>query len=1296
MSPTRYIALLTAAVVQVTAQVSGPPNKVIAAGGYHSLFLSSDGVLSSVGLNDFGQLGYGNPASKMTPVFVSEGVVSVASVGGSSHYIDTAGNLWSTGQNVFGQLGNGTYDNKGIPVLVAADVVRVFSGTQTTFYIKRDGSLWGMGNNSEGQIGDGSKSNRNTPVRLPDGAIEVAPGLNHTLLLKSDGSVWSVGNNEYGQLLDGTKTSRSNWAKVAENTIKIAAGLYHSMLLKPGGSLFVGGRADSGQLGLTSDSPVLTPVMVAQDVTQIYAAGAYSAYISSKKELFTTRFSGGFGVFSKIAEEVKDVAAGYEHLLWVSVTDAVWGVGNNRFGQLGIGSLVTPPSPVRIREVAAPRIPIIVKEPSDRVASPGLEVSFSVVSTSYDAAVYQWKKDGVAINGATDRTYSISKLQVGDAGKYSVLVRTGSGFSESRSAVLKVSELSASVPITYANSGGGVDTLYAFEGGKTAILLPHLDYDYELVQRVLGVMDFMWSRYQDATGREPPLYKHFNGKPTLAVCKTGNIGGAAVGYLGASGIETGKAHFDIIYNTLKQANWDNNFLVGYEFGRNFSSSGYSGKIDFSGLDFDTPNLFGASVYKPAILDWWSIQGVPESVWRWSESYADINEYIQHATDYILDPSARFENSILRNDFKAMSRGRKRPHNIIEGLIGILNEEYGLGFTNRFWREVEGLGGAASVQGAMDNFALACSRAARQDLSGIFEGQFKIGLSDGAKALAGRLPYRSEPVRLRRLPRKIPDNQRNRLIDPDFDQRPNLEWYVDQGFLPGVMPRIDGRNPKTSSNALRLDGAVVVAPGTGGEAIYRAFPVLSEVTPSTVRVSGWIKGANLTVEPYLALSPWAAVEVMVYSGELGNFVDFIPFSSVSGMRVDAPWSFDWIYFEQYGVRKTFGGFGSHTVPHVDVRVRTSGGAVWVSDLAVEEIPLNGASAVPTILRQLDDKTVRAGESVSLIFAVGSPDTVSYAWFKDDAPLGLGNGCTVSFPTIKSTDSGRYRVVAYTGGKEIGSRTAVVSVISPDQPQIISISPNLLVASGERARLGLVVTGSGPFSYQWFRGDSGNVSDPVNGAVGASLITSPLLQPTSYWAKVTDSGGKATNSPAIYVDVSALATLSASQVVVGGGLDNSSSVTVTNTISFQGSAPSKVSWAILAPPGWRFLASGGLEGEVKPVYKSGDILEWVWGGVVQGPIEFSYTLAAPPGSTAGASVISLVTVQQDGKEVQLLAKPDPLVVRSSSLHSADSNRDGRISLTELTRVIELYNYRSGTTRTGQYKPQAGTEDGFTPGP
>lgn len=49
-----------------------------------------------------------------------------------------------------------------------------------------------------------------------------------------------------------------------------------------------------------------------------------------------------------------------------------------------------------------------------------------------------------------------------------------------------------------------------------------------------------------------------------------------------------------------------------------------------------------------------------------------------------------------------------------------------------------------------------------------------------------------------------------------------------------------------------------------------------------------------------------------------------------------------------------------------------------------------------------------------------------------------------------------------------------------------------------------------------------------------------------------------------------------------------------------------------------------------------------------------------------------------------------------HSADVNQDGKIGLTELTRVIELYNARSGSIRTGKYSVQGATEDGFAPGP
>ena len=65
------------------------------------------------------------------------------------------------------------------------------------------------------------------------------------------------------------------------------------------------------------------------------------------------------------------------------------------------------------------------------------------------------------------------------------------------------------------------------------------------------------------------------------------------------------------------------------------------------------------------------------------------------------------------------------------------------------------------------------------------------------------------------------------------------------------------------------------------------------------------------------------------------------------------------------------------------------------------------------------------------------------------------------------------------------------------------------------------------------------------------------------------------------------------------------------------------------------------------------------------------------------------------------PEPLraaavVATLNRHHSADTDLDGKLSLMELTRVIELYNFRSGTTRTGDYRESEGTEDGFAPGP
>lgn len=61
-----------------------------------------------------------------------------------------------------------------------------------------------------------------------------------------------------------------------------------------------------------------------------------------------------------------------------------------------------------------------------------------------------------------------------------------------------------------------------------------------------------------------------------------------------------------------------------------------------------------------------------------------------------------------------------------------------------------------------------------------------------------------------------------------------------------------------------------------------------------------------------------------------------------------------------------------------------------------------------------------------------------------------------------------------------------------------------------------------------------------------------------------------------------------------------------------------------------------------------------------------------------------------------------VTLANVHSADTRRaptdalpNGALDLFELSRGIELYNYRDGMVRTDQYHVQAGSEDGFSPG-
>lgn len=101
---------------------------------------------------------------------------------------------------------------------------------------------------------------------------------------------------------------------------------------------------------------------------------------------------------------------------------------------------------VVITHTAAPAAvaPTILTQPQSASVNPGESVTFTADATGTPVPTFQWRKGGVAIEGATGASYTIAAAAAGDAGDYDVVVTNSAGSATSNVAVLTVtSPLSA-------------------------------------------------------------------------------------------------------------------------------------------------------------------------------------------------------------------------------------------------------------------------------------------------------------------------------------------------------------------------------------------------------------------------------------------------------------------------------------------------------------------------------------------------------------------------------------------------------------------------------------------------------------------------------------------------------------------------------------------------------------------------------------------------------------------------------------------------------------------------------------
>jgi alpha-tubulin suppressor-like RCC1 family protein len=347
----------------------------------HNCMISNEGQVKCWGLNDYGQLGYGDTTQRNSPpstfVDIGAGVVAKQIVCGERHtcVLTTTGNIKCWGDNSMGQLGVGSnpqpvyspsaYVGLGTGVTAA----QMSAGSYHNCFASASRQLKCWGRNVEGQLGTGSGlSYELVPssfidMRSTNDVLQVVCGRAHTCAINWGQKIQCWGDGTYGQLGEGAWTSRAyplNTVSIGSLTAKqLSAGLDHTCALLSDNNVRCWGRNNNAQLGVINTGNQNTAGQVVNYgpvgnglAVYVAAGGAYTCWVVSAGNVQCW----GLGTYGQLglessstryaALDLVNIGSGlYARKMSASVSSSCvlltdntvkcW--GRNSFGQLGTG-----------------------------------------------------------------------------------------------------------------------------------------------------------------------------------------------------------------------------------------------------------------------------------------------------------------------------------------------------------------------------------------------------------------------------------------------------------------------------------------------------------------------------------------------------------------------------------------------------------------------------------------------------------------------------------------------------------------------------------------------------------------------------------------------------------------------------------------------------------------------------------------------------------------------------------------------------------------------------------------------
>lgn len=213
---------------------------------------------------------------------------------------------------------------------------------------------------------------------------------------------------------------------------------------------------------------------------------------------------------------------------------------------------------------------------------------------------------------------------------------------------------------------------------------------------------------------------------------------------------------------------------------------------------------------------------------------------------------------------------------------------------------------------------------------------------------------------------------------------------------------------------------------------------------------------------------------------------------------------------------------------------------------------GAAATPTVTTQPVSASLVAGGNTQLSVAATGGNPKTYQWYlgaSGDMSSPVSGGTESSLTLNNLTSSGSYWVRVTNAAGSVNSSAALISVIHT--PAITTHPLSQSIYSGQTATFSAAATGEN-LSYQWYEGDSGDVSVPVAGATAASFTTPALTITKKYWVRAGNIAGTADSVTATAAIKTSSWTSYHSTITINAG--NAANVTAANVATTPGASTS----------------------------------------------------------------------------------------------------------------------------------------------